>query len=178
MEQLDMLSQQNAASARAEVALYNHEILPLLRSLQNERNISLDDLHFVECKGYCSLYFKTFLAFQIKIGKLKSYLAAPTSIVKELPADDTYYQIPSNPNFTRIPIHDGLLTAAQRAAVYAITLSTIDRCQKDFDCCSRYMECSDAKMCIHPDKKLAIGCGYRKILESGTVFYGKNRNID
>lgn len=48
----------------------------------------------------------------------------------------------------------------------------------DFDCCSRYMECSDNRHCIHPDKSLAFGCTYRKKLEKGIIFYGKNTIID
>ncbi len=46
---------------------------------------------------------------------------------------------------------------------------------KDYDCCSRYEECSDAKHCIHPDRKFALGCHYRRVLKSGRIFYGKNR---
>lgn len=54
----------------------------------------------------------------------------------------------------------------------------LDGFPKEFSCCSRYMECSDAKICIHPDKTAAVGCFYRKVLHSGRVFYGENRNID
>jgi len=54
----------------------------------------------------------------------------------------------------------------------------LDALPKDFSCCSRYMECSDAKICICPNKDFALGCFYRKVLHSGRVFYGENRNID
>ncbi len=47
----------------------------------------------------------------------------------------------------------------------------------NFGCCSRYIECSDTLKCINPDKKLAKGCQYRENLESGKIFYGKNKNI-
>ena len=178
MEQIDMFSQQKQSQERAEKIFYQEEILPLFRKIQEERSISMDDVHFKECASYYSLYFKTFLAFQLKLGKSKSYIAAPSSIVKELPPDESYYQIPSNRDFTRIPLESAHLSEAQLDAIHGIILSTIDRCQKEFDCCSRYEACSDAKHCIHPDRKFSIGCGYRKILESGIVFYGKNRNID
>lgn len=55
---------------------------------------------------------------------------------------------------------------------------TLESLPKDFSCCSRYEQCSDAKKCIHPDKASALGCYYRKVLASGKVFYGVNRNID
>jgi hypothetical protein len=47
-----------------------------------------------------------------------------------------------------------------------------------FGCCSRYLACSDEKQCIHPDIKFAEGCMYKRHLDSGRIFYGKNRNAD
>lgn len=46
-----------------------------------------------------------------------------------------------------------------------------------FGCCSRYVTCSDALKCIHPNPLIAAGCQYKKNLEQGRVFYGKNKTI-
>lgn len=46
-----------------------------------------------------------------------------------------------------------------------------------FGCCSRYVECSDAQKCIHPDLSIALSCQYRQNLLNGRIFYGKNKNI-
>lgn len=54
----------------------------------------------------------------------------------------------------------------------------IDAIPKEYSCCSRYMECSDKNSCTNPNKDMAMRCGYRKVLMSGKVFFGKNRNID
>lgn len=75
-------------------------------------------------------------------------------------------------------------------AIIPFTESTVDQvlenaktifeeCYKEgaveiFGCCSRYMECSDRKKCIHPDIKEAQGCMYKVNLENGRIFYGKN----
>lgn len=48
---------------------------------------------------------------------------------------------------------------------------------KTFGCCSRFVECSDALMCVHPNKLYATSCTYKHHLESGKVFYGKNKNV-
>lgn len=48
---------------------------------------------------------------------------------------------------------------------------------ENFGCCSRYEACSDAKKCIHPDQLFARACSYRRNLEQGKIFYGKNRTI-
>ncbi len=47
-----------------------------------------------------------------------------------------------------------------------------------FGCCSRFVECSDAKKCVHENKLYSKACSYRTNLELGRIFYGKNRNID
>lgn len=46
-----------------------------------------------------------------------------------------------------------------------------------FGCCSKFIECSDAKRCVHENKIYSMGCKYRANLESGKIFYGKNKNI-
>lgn len=47
-----------------------------------------------------------------------------------------------------------------------------------FGCCGKYIECSDIRHCVHDDRAYATACQYRKALEDGKIFYGKNRNID
>ena len=47
-----------------------------------------------------------------------------------------------------------------------------------FGCCNLYVECSDAKKCLHENKMYARGCAYHHNLSAGKIFYGKNRNID
>ena len=46
-----------------------------------------------------------------------------------------------------------------------------------FGCCGLYLKCSDAKKCLHPDIIRSKSCYYKKNLESGKIFYGKNANI-
>lgn len=43
-----------------------------------------------------------------------------------------------------------------------------------FGCCSSYMDCSDALECLHREDAAYTGCAYRRKLEKGIVFYGKN----
>ncbi len=46
-----------------------------------------------------------------------------------------------------------------------------------FDCCSQYMQCSDAGYCIHPDIMFAGQCTYRQKLKNGIIFFGEKRNV-
>lgn len=43
-----------------------------------------------------------------------------------------------------------------------------------FACCSRYRACSDARACLIPELDYSVNCIYRKNLENGRVFAGKN----
>jgi len=43
-----------------------------------------------------------------------------------------------------------------------------------FSCCSRYAECSEKRICLYAADPDYAGCGYRKNLEAGRIFYGIN----
>lgn len=45
-----------------------------------------------------------------------------------------------------------------------------------FGCCNDFERCSDALACLHKDSKRHVGCVYRRNLEAGRIFYGKNKN--
>ncbi len=66
--------------------------------------------------------------------------------------------------------------------IFSNFIPVFNNCYKEsavdvFGCCSRYIQCSDAKLCVHSDKKEARGCMYKVNLDNGRIFYGKNRNI-
>ena len=47
--------------------------------------------------------------------------------------------------------------------------------EESFGCCSKYVECSDAKHCVQTDVRLRCSCMYKKNLDSGKIFYGKKK---
>ncbi len=60
----------------------------------------------------------------------------------------------------------------QRAVeIYNQTTGTV------FGCCNDFIICSDALKCHKKADPFYRGCLYRKNLEAGRVFYGKNRNV-
>ena len=50
--------------------------------------------------------------------------------------------------------------------------------ERMFGCCSRFVECSDARKCVHENKLFSMACHYRHNLDNGRIFYGKNKNVD
>lgn len=128
--------------------------------------------------GYTSVSFHKFTAFRLHIRGKKHYISVPIMFVDLIPSSYPKQRIASDPNYHRVLIDDLHPLISYTDLLIKIAGETVNRYPKEFDCCSRYMECSDAKTCIHPDKAVALVCGYRKILHSGRIFYGKNRNID
>lgn len=45
-----------------------------------------------------------------------------------------------------------------------------------FACCNDFERCSDARKCLKTEDRMYNGCLYRKNLEAGRIFYGKNKN--
>lgn len=83
--------------------------------------------------------------------------------------------VDSNDGWCRIIMSQIDEVLKQRESLLSIALAELE--DESFGCCSRYEICSDEKHCVQPDPILALSCAYRKNLEAGRIFYGKNRNI-
>ena len=59
--------------------------------------------------------------------------------------------------------------------VYDSNLRDVDA--EMIGCCDMFIMCSDAMRCLKSDDPHYNGCLYRKNLEAGRIFYGKNKNI-
>lgn len=78
----------------------------------------------------------------------------------------------------RIPINlsDNLIDLLRECVEYSVRNYTSKASR--FGCCSHFMECSDAKKCVHPNKLYACACYYKYNLDQGKIFYGVNKNVD
>ena len=96
----------------------------------------------------------------------------------EIPFDATTNKPASLGDFTEIhfPVDSDSICEFLRNVVLRGLASY--ESNSSFACCSRFIQCSDAKKCVHDNKLYAKGCKYRANLEAGRIFYGKNRNID
>lgn len=139
-----------------------------------KNELPIDALFVRENSGYCSIIFFDSVVLQIG-GKLKKYISIPTSILRRL---DNYRRFAGSDPYTKIFISDFSEAVNYAALAKCATQVVIDRLPVEFDCCSRYLQCSDAKSCTHPDKEFSLKCGYRKILKSGRIFYGESRNVN
>lgn len=128
--------------------------------------------------GYTAVFCGNFTIFRLKMRKGQHYISLPSLFSDLVPDGYPVKQLKSELKYFRLIIDAQHPVEFYTDFLARISGETVNRYPKEWDCCSRYMECSDAKTCVHPDKAFALGCGYRKILNSGRIFYGKNRNID
>ena len=128
--------------------------------------------------GYTAVFLSTFTVFRLHLRGRSDYIMVPDILMDLVPAGSAIKKIKSDEKYTRLMIDELHPLDCYVDSLITLVGKSIERFPKEFDCCSRYEACSDAGACIHPDKSFALGCGYRKILHSGKIYYGKNRNVN
>lgn len=128
--------------------------------------------------GYTVVKLENFTAFRLKLRGKQQYILLPMLFSDLLESDFHTASLPSEGKYLRLPVDDQHTIDSYKELLIRVAGETVNRYPKEWDCCSLYQQCSDAKSCVLEDKELALRCGYRKILNSGKIFYGKNRNVD
>ncbi len=123
-----------------------------------------------------SIMLKSVLVAKVYLRvKTSSYMMISKKYIKLFPDTDTSH---TDNKWCKISIPDKdavFQYTPQLASIYNDLLIILS--DEQFGCCSRFVECSDAKRCVHPDILFAAACIYRRNLEDGKIFYGKNRNV-
>ena len=152
-------------------------LMPRLRECMAAQGCDPSQLTLVSTQGYSVVYLSNFTAFRLHIRGKQHYLAIPTLFSDIIPPEAPRKEVKSDPLYLRLILDETHPISWYADFLLLVVKECVNRYPKDFDCCSRYEACSDAGACIHPDKSFALGCGYRKILHSGKIYYGKNRNV-
>ena len=71
-------------------------------------------------------------------------------------------------------LDDVLALSKPLSIVFILVLSELGG--EHFGCCARYVQCSDERKCLNPDFLMSLACAYKRHLEAGRIFYGKNKN--
>lgn len=121
-------------------------------------------------KGYNALIYRNRIVFTYFFAKDKNWVNFPIRYAKYLPSDGHLEQRVKSDKIT-ISV-DGESQAKQLAASYAAALNeAIDNGPREYSCCSRYQECSNAGKCVNPYPDIAIECRYKINLKHGRNFY-------
>lgn len=124
-----------------------------------------------------SIYMFKALVFSIRINSKTQCLDTKNSIALE------YVPEISGASATKDTAHIPLATDNDSLAAIKNMLIDIYEQRRaqvsgdPFGCCNDHVRCSDAGYCLHLKNEDYWGCIYRKNLEAGRIFYGKNKNI-
>lgn len=135
----------------------------------------------------CSIYFgsESDLFCRLRFRGKKNYIELPIQFSEEA----SKYGVVEKPRHASVSVLNNKdfckllcsscddLSALEPLFIHVLNCA-IDNLSSEFGCCSRYLECSDAKKCVNPRKELALQCYYLKNLRKGYIFYGKNKIKD
>lgn len=167
-------------TSRSKESDFLFSITPTLRQAVETHGGPAEMLGIKSTKSYTAVYFGNLTAFRLRLGGKSPSIFIPAPFRDAVPSSFVpgISDVDAEAKYFRVDIDPQQPLDAYTSLLIQLVDACVDRYPKEWDCCSRYMKCSDARVCVHPDKSFAMSCGYRKILGSGRVFYGKNRNID
>jgi len=125
--------------------------------------------------GSISIKAKSYVATKINLKKKKAYIEFKSKYSDEFRG---YHIDSSSEGYSRISI-SGFNDVFKLSKILSI-LFMKELCEiggESFGCCHRYEACSDERKCLHPNVMTAQACTYKRNLDAGRIFYGKNKNI-
>lgn len=138
------------------------------------------EIEIISNLAYSSIKFLGIHSLRVKCGR-KNYIGFKNSYEHIWAADKSFNmeRVQSDEIWSRVAFNsleelENLYPLFLKLYEEAFLLVNVEL----YSCCSRYNQCSDEKVCIQPNKRLSVGCQYKKHLTSGRIFYGKNRNTE
>lgn len=158
------MTEQTSLFASPEESAYAL-IEPKLNTILVEKNhLGAEHLRLIERKLFYSLQFDSTVILRIYGG------SNPKIAIAQRHANNADFAEHELLELARIKDYESQIAVALQYA--------IDQVPTEYSCCSRYEECSNAKGCTEPNDDIAIKCSYRKKLQKGIIFFGKNRNVE
>lgn len=164
-------SSQKAPANKKEIeASIFQELLPTLEAVAKRSFLPAGGIKLTPGNSYSSVFAHGILVCRICWRKSKyiSIKGEPEQYQKLSPI--AFEQKTTYGNFLNIPLKDHSEIASLLPLMEQVMQDMMNQIPKDFDCCSRFEECSAARACIHPNPEFAKQCGYRKKLANGIVF--------
>ena len=140
---------------------------------EDESNVKLNIL-----KNGASIFMFGSLAFSIRINSRTQCLDTKLDVARD------YVDKIDGASYSNDASHFPIATAPEVCGIVADMVSAVCKDRREaqtgapFGCCNDFIRCSDARRCLKADDPDYLGCQYRKNLEAGRIFYGKNRNVD
>ena len=180
MEQMDLFS-----GIETEKQVYE-TLLPSLSAGLKQSNSGEDNITIDRGMSYSSVSYLKYdpydiqkppakqLAFRICLRDGAHYFGVSNTYLADIPEElrERITTVKASSGFTNFDFEatsDGIKKYADflSSVLNAVTYTV----QKEFDCCSRYSQCSTEGRCIHPNPAMATSCRYRKALRDGKNYY-------
>ena len=164
--------------AKNEIKLYE-EARPALLTILDLYNVSHESLYLQNGKTFSSLWLRSVMLCRIGVRGKQCYISIAANYKEAIKQARTYglkeitQKSDADTSFVRFSF-SGTNPDILHELFRLELMNALDNAPKEYSCCARYVECSDAKKCIHPDKDMAFGCYYKKNLMNGRIFYGDN----
>lgn len=136
-----------------------------------------DAFYWEEIKGGRSYYFYGIMVFHLVLDSKGHYLFKLSGKIYRLLS----FSAGNISDASVYPLRN--LNPDQTKELFYVLRQYNRQCFRDividiFGCCNDHVKCSDVGKCLHDDDRFYNGCQYRSNLESGRIFYGKNRNVE
>lgn len=141
-----------------------------------------DHAVFIEMKalkgGGVSFWIYDQLGFKMLTKKTGQHIVIPTDVAEDMNFDKYDYKRMKDGD-VHIRVNEYEVAEELRDEILIGIMDSLKEsvAVEPFGCCNSFIQCSDQLECLHKGKKSYLGCHYRKNLESGRIFYGKNKNI-
>lgn len=127
-------------------------------------------------KTYTNISFYNLSYIRVKDGPKVKYISIPRHLDYML----SHYKLPATEANRWYKIY--LNNYNNISNLSALILEIFDYCRaktvgETFGCCSRYVDCSDAKACIYENERWSKGCIYRKNIINKRIIYGRNATL-
>ena len=129
-------------------------------------------------KGYSTIWLFQSAVMRIRETRQEMKIEIKTEYLKLFDLENEATFRKSDLNWGKIPGNFHIIAKIVDNIEVVFEQCYLDGPVEIFGCCSRYVQCSDNKGCVHPDKRVARGCMYKSNLDKGRIFYGTNRNVD
>lgn len=148
-------------------------------------NLDFSQFEFDEKENYSSIVLRTpkdsvvnaySLLLRVRFRKKSKYFSVRTplyNVAKESLNESVLPAVTTDGEFTRLPLSQPQDILDYSDFIIACLKKILDSLCI-FDCCAKYLECSDNLRCVCSDRNLALGCRYKRNLRNGVVYYGKN----
>lgn len=155
-----------------------NEVISLITHIVSDTGRDISKIKFKPTQTYISASFYDISHLRSKIGSQVKFISIPIHLEYIIKLFKLENSVEVKDDWIRIPIAN----TESILELSALILEVFDFCYAKsvgdtFGCCSKYVECSDAKACIQEHEQWAKGCYYRKNLINGKIYYGKNVNI-